>query len=81
MSVSLLFAKIRSIVQRQQESSGMRRQEPCGQGFRAFAVLNGRCIADVSMGYGQDDIYKPERRSALLRQRQTRTPFFEAEFA
>jgi hypothetical protein len=81
MSVSLLIAKIRGIVQRQQENAGMRRLEPKSQGFRAFAVLNGRCIADVSMGRGQDEIYEPERRSALQRERQTRRPFFEAEFA
>lgn len=65
MSVSLLLAKLRSIVQRQQGDAGMRRPGLTGQGFHAMAFLNGRCIADVSIGCGQDEIFEPERRFAM----------------
>jgi hypothetical protein len=69
MSVSLLLSKIRSIVQRQ-ASVEMQQSGPSGQGFHAMVFLNGRCLADVSMGYGQDKIFEPERRACLARQRQ-----------
>jgi hypothetical protein len=68
MSVSLLLSKIRGIVQGPQASAGMQRQEITGRGFHAMVFLNGRCIADVSMNCGQDDIFEPERRRASMRE-------------
>ena len=65
MSVSLLLAKIRSIVQRQQASAGTC-PPGAGRGFHAMVFLNGRCIADVSLDCGQDEIFEPERRFAAL---------------
>ncbi len=64
MSVSLLLAKIRGIVQRHQATAGTRQPELTGQGFHAMVFLNGRCIADVSLDCGQDEIFEPERRFA-----------------
>jgi hypothetical protein len=65
MSVSLLLAKLRGIVQRQQEDAGVQRPGLTGQGFHAMAFLNGRCIADVSISCGQDEIFESERRFAV----------------
>jgi hypothetical protein len=65
MSVSLLLAKIRGIIKRHQQSAGMRRTGLTGQGFHAMVFLNGRCLADVSLDYGQDEIFEPERRFAM----------------
>jgi hypothetical protein len=66
MSVSVFIEKIRSMVQRQRCASAQMPPEGfAGREFRAMVFLNGRCLADVSMGLGQDEIFEPERHAAL----------------
>jgi hypothetical protein len=65
MSVSRIFAKIRSIVQRREAIAQAEPPAFAGRGFRAMVFLNGRCLADASMGCGQDEMFEPERHAAM----------------
>ena len=61
MSVLLFLAKVRRFLQRRQACV----RPPLNQDFRAMVFLNGRCLADASIGFGLDEIFEPERKAAM----------------
>jgi hypothetical protein len=61
MSVSSLFAKVRRVLRLRQASV----RPPLNRNFQAMVFLNGRCLADASMGFGLDAMFEPERQAAM----------------